>query len=224
MDRAIAVSRDPCPPGADGLLPVLGAVLAGGASSRFGSPKALATVGGKPLVVRVAESLSHVASRTVVITHLAEVSTLVALPSRPDSTERAGPLAGVEAALAWADEMGLAGALCVACDLPFVPATLLRELAARGLETGAPAMVPEGPDSGVLQPLCAWYSTRALPAVRGAVRGEDRSLASLLGELVAPRLPLARVTTHGDPAIIFLNVNTPSTHRAAEALAAERHG
>lgn len=224
MDHTPTGTPDTHPPPAGALLPVLGAVLAGGASRRFGSPKALASVGGARLVTRVAAALSAVVTHPVIITDLAEVRAAAGLPARGDSTAGAGPLAGVEAALAWAEEMALPGALCVACDLPFVAPALLRELATRGVETGAPAVVPESAAPGEIEPLCAWYAVGALHAVRRSLGLADRSLVRLLAELGAERLPRARVARHGDPAVLFLNVNTPSGHRAAEAIDADLHG
>ena len=206
-------------------LPVLGAIVAGGESRRFGSAKGLARVGGTALVERAAGALREVVDTPVIITHLPELAARAGLPTRADAAPGAGPMGGVEAALSWAAELGLPGALCLACDLPFLPSSLLRDVALRGLEGGAAAVLPESSAAGTLEPLAAWYATSTLPELRVALRGGDRSLARLALSLGAGRLPYAEVARHGEPGTIFLNVNTPEGQRAAEALAAgQTHG
>ena len=206
-------------PPATPVIRAMGAILAGGASSRFGGPKAVATVGGVALVERVRGALSAALSHAVVITHLPELAALPGLPSRPDATDAGGPLAGVDTALRWAAELGLPGALCVACDMPFLSPTLLREIVREGIESAAPAFAPESGSRAGFEPLCAWYSVAALPAVQGALARGDRRISRVVEELGAARLPLARVALHGDPAVLFLNVNTPAGQREAEEIA-----
>ena len=219
MTAAASTSTRAAAPGA-APLPALGAILAGGASRRFGAVKALATVGGVPIVMRARAAVAAAVTHPVVITQLAEIARVTGLSFRPDVTRVGGPLAGVDTALRWATELGLAGALCVACDLPFLPAGLLREIVAEGLENEALAVVPESDAAIGFEPLCAWYSTRALAQVQRALEREERRVTSLLEEVGAARISLARVAEHGDPAVIFLNVNTPDGHREAERIAA----
>jgi molybdenum cofactor guanylyltransferase len=200
-------------------LRALGAILAGGASRRFGAVKGLAAVAGIPLVERVRSAVAAAVTDPVIITQLPELAALPGLPSRADVTAGAGPLAGIEAALEWAAERGLPGALCVACDMPFLSAPLLREIAREGMERGAPALVPESASRAGFEPLCAWYALAALPLVRAALEAGERKLSRAVEGLNAARLPLARVAAHGDPAVLFLNVNTPAGWREAEEIA-----
>lgn len=203
-------------------LPVLGAILAGGASRRFGATKALAAVGGTELVARARDTLLEVVEYPVLITHLPAVAQACGLPSRPDTTAGSGPLAGIEASLRWAAELGLPGALCVACDLPFLPSALLRDIVREGLDTGALSVVPESGAPDGIEPLCAWYSAGTLPVIERALgRGELR-VSRVVEELGARRLPLSRVALHGEPSALFLNVNTPAGHAEAERMAARK--
>ena len=214
-----ALSTVPAPPHATPPLRALGAILAGGESSRFGSVKGLASIGGAPLVERVREALAAAVTHPVIITHLPELATLPGLPARPDATHAGGPLAGIETALAWAEERGLPGALCVACDMPFLSGALLCEIARAGLASGALALAPESGARAGFEPLCAWYSTAALATVRAALERGERKVTRVVEELRAARLPIARVAAHGDPAVLFLNVNTPAGRREAEEIA-----
>jgi molybdopterin-guanine dinucleotide biosynthesis protein A len=177
-------------------------------------------VAGTALVARVRDALAEVVTRPVVITAQPEIARAAGLPSRADAVAGIGPLAGIETALRWAAELGLPGALCVACDLPFLSPGLLRLLVGRGLETGAPAVLPESAAPAGFEPLCAWYAVAALPAVESALRSGERSVTRTIGGLGALRVPLAEVASQGDPALLFLNVNTPEGQRRADAAAA----
>ena len=187
----------------------LGAILAGGASSRFGAPKALAEVGGRRIIDRVLEAIAEAVRDVVLIANEPAVFGDVELPARPDRITGMGPLAGIETALRWAMEMGRPGALVVACDMPFVSAPLLREIVGRATAGGANAVIPESTGRRRIEPLCAWYSVRGLGAVERALASGERSLVALAASVRAERIALADVRRFGDPDVIFLNVNTP---------------
>jgi len=186
----------------------LGAILAGGKSRRFGSPKALAMMGGVTLVERVARPLREAGARPVLITgpHLPDLGHL--LPCRSDLRPGLGPLSGLHTALVWAGELGLTGTLCVACDMPFLSADLLRRIAERGEASHDTVIVPESGGPRDIEPLCAWYPTSAASVVAKLLESDTRTMAHLLTELRLEVLPLAEVATFGDPARLFHNVNT----------------
>jgi molybdopterin-guanine dinucleotide biosynthesis protein A len=195
----------------------LGAILAGGASRRFGSPKALATVGGVAMVERARSAIREAGLTPVLIGSRPELAA-VDLPRRPDRVPASGPLAGVHAALVWAGELGLPGALCVACDLPLLAPALLRDLWERGVRSEARAVVPDGPE-GASEPLCAWYSVRALPEIEARLARRELSLRALIDALSPERVPAAVLGRYGEPAQLLLNVNTPDERERAERIA-----
>ena len=195
----------------------LGAILTGGASRRFGAPKALAMVGGSTMLERARIALIE-AGLTPVLVGVRPELEMVDLPRRADGAEGCGPLSGVRAALLWARELGLLGAICVACDLPLLAAPLLRELRERGESSAARAVVPAG-RGGLPEPLCAWYSVRALPEVERRMAVGELRMRDLLVALEAEQMTLGEVSRFGDPARLFLNVNTPAERDAAERLA-----
>jgi molybdopterin-guanine dinucleotide biosynthesis protein A len=197
--------------------PIVGAILAGGASRRFGSPKALARVDGVRIIDRVRNALRDSVDEIVLIANDAALFADLDLPIRGDRMPGLGPLAGIDAALRWAAERGAAGALCVSCDLPFASSALLREIAARGSATHA--AVPESPRGHGVEPLCAWYPASALPAVERALASDDRSLRALLAAVACVRLPLDEVRRFGDPETLFFNVNTRDDLERAQQLA-----
>jgi molybdopterin-guanine dinucleotide biosynthesis protein A len=206
-----------CTPGATpaGMADILGVITAGGASSRYGSPKALAQVGGRRVVDRAADALRAAlgCEDIVAIINDAALARQVGLPHRADVLRDTGPVAGVHAALLWAVERGCSGILIVGCDMPFLEPALLRELASRA--AAADAVVPESEGRRGIEPLCAYYGTACVPAIEAAVAAGDARMVGFLGQVRVDRVPLERVRTFGDPARLFLNVNTP--HDRAEA-------
>lgn len=193
----------------------LGAILAGGASSRFGGVKALAEVGGRRIIDRVREAVAEAARDVVLIANEPAALGDVDLPVRPDRAGGMGPLAGIETALRWAMELGRPGALVVACDLPFVSAPLLRDLVRHAAAGDADLVVPASAGRREMEPLCAWYSVRCLDAVERALASGERSLVALAASVRAERIALADVRRFGDPDVLFLNVNTPADLRRA---------
>lgn len=206
--------------------PSLGAVLAGGASRRFGEPKALASVGGVRLVDRVVSAVREVVRDPVLITQHPERFAHLGLPARPDLTPHGGPLAGVQTALRWAAELGHDGALVVACDMPFVSAALLRRVLEEAAG-GALAVAPESASRFGVEPLCAWYSVALLEPVEQRLRHGERALGPLLLESGARRIPLQEVERIAAPEVLFFNVNTRADQTCAEEIARrgeEQHG
>ena len=99
---------------------VVGALLAGGRSSRMGSAKATLVVGGMTLAARAAATLRQVAADCVQVG--GEAIPGLGLPLWPDLRVDCGPAAGIEAALAGAAPSPI---VVLAVDLPLVPAGLL---------------------------------------------------------------------------------------------------
>jgi len=205
---------------------VLGAVLAGGRSSRFGSPKGTAMFLGEMLALRVARIAAVAVEEVVVVTQLPELEAGLPFPTIADRTPGAGPLGGLHAALEHGQQSGMEGVLLLGCDMPLVPSELVRLVVEEGCRSGrrvaAPAVGPVG-----VHPLCAWYDIECLPQVERALEGPDRSLLGLiqsmgvheipyrrLREVCGPPLPL-------DPAIALSSVNTPAALRHAERLLLE---
>jgi len=201
----------------------LGAILAGGMSRRFGAPKALAEVGGRAIVARVRDALAAAVHDVVLIANEPKLYAHLDLPIRGDDVPGLGAIGGVRKALAWAREERRAGALCVACDMPFVSAELLRLIAARAEATKADAVVPESGGRRGMEPLCSWYSVACIPAIDGLIsRGGGAAMGALLERIGEERIPRAEVARIGNPDVLFLNVNTAEDHWRAHLIASTR--
>ncbi|HEX5724131.1 MAG TPA: molybdenum cofactor guanylyltransferase [Longimicrobiaceae bacterium] len=191
----------------------LGAVLAGGASRRFGSPKALAEVGGRTVLERVLDALRAALPDVVLIAHHPEWPVPPGVPVHPDDRPGLGPLGGIRTALRLAAEAGRPGALCLACDLPFASAALLRLLLARAAAEPERIVAPER------EPLCAYYPVACLPALDALLEAGERRAAALAERFPALRVPPADLSAAGDPDVLFLNLNTPDDLRRAREIA-----
>ena len=198
---------------------ILGAVLAGGRSRRFGSDKAFADLGGVSLVRRAARSLDAAGGRVVVVANDLEKDLLEGVTVRPDLVPGIGPLGGLHTAVSWAAEEDLRSVLVLATDMPFVPPRLLQALAAR-LGPGV-AVVPKSRSRRGFEPLCAAYDVACLPAIEAAIERGDRAVVSFFADVEVRYLDLAEVSSHGDPDAMFFNVNRPEDRRRADELLAE---
>jgi molybdopterin-guanine dinucleotide biosynthesis protein A len=196
---------------------VLGAVLAGGRSSRFGAPKPLATFRGEPLVAHAIAALTPVCGDVVVVTHLPEIGIALGARTLTDRLPDAGPLAGLASALGYARALRCDGVLLLACDMPLVTPALLALLVDEARAHHARAAVGLAGPRGV-QPLCGWYSVECLDAVETRLEGGDRSLRSLLAAVGAHLVPHERMSALCDLRVVFRGANTPGELSALEEL------
>ena len=156
--------------------PISGVVLAGGLSTRFGSDKAAAEIGGVSLLQRAVKLLESVLDEVSVSIRPDQASD--ALRSRyrclEDRHPGAGPAAGLEAAHAAAPRRAW---LVLACDQPGLSRADLQRLVAER-DPNAAATAYCDPATGTPQPLCAIY--------------EPATLAGLAKETVAGNGPSPR--------------------------------
>jgi len=140
-------------------------VIAGGGASRYGgAAKGLLQVGGRRILDRVVESLQVATGRPPILVANAPDAPSWRRDLRvvADVLPGNGSLGGILTAVETAGSV-----LCVAWDMPFVPAGLLAGLA--GLLAGADAALPESGSRRGLEPLCAAYGPACGPAIRAAI-------------------------------------------------------
>jgi len=191
-------------------LPVLGAVLAGGRSRRFGSPKATASFRGGPLVTHPVRTLEAVCERVLVV-GASSLRKVVEVPVILDIIPGAGPLGGLHGALRAAEGAGLGGVFLLGCDMPLVTPAVVEAVIRAGLASGRPAAAPQL-SGGALHPLCAWYSLDCLPEAEhrlGLPGTRGRSPAELLQSVEARPIPVAELPGVGDPELLLRGANTP---------------
>jgi molybdopterin-guanine dinucleotide biosynthesis protein A len=169
-----------------------------------GAPKGLLEVGGIRIVDRLVACFeAALGELPLLVANAPEAATWrpdlrVVADRRPG----AGSLGGLYTAVVEAP----APVVCVAWDMPFVPAALLRELAA-GL-ADADVCIPASGGRRGLEPLCAAYGPRCGPAMAVALdRGDLRAIA-FHDSVRVNRLSEAVVGRFGEPERLFFNVNT----------------
>ena len=196
-----------------------GAVLAGGAATRFdGRPKGLLEVGGRRVLDRVVDVLTA----TLGVPPLVVANAPEAPAWRPDlrcvSDLRPGmgSLGGVYTALA----AGPGPVLVAAWDLPFLERPLLDLLVreSRDWDLFLPESGAQGHGSGAVEPLCAVYGPACRAPIERALAREDLRMISFHDSVRVGTLSLDRVRAVGDPAVLFFNVNEPADLERAETL------
>lgn len=170
---------------------ILGCVLAGGRSTRFGSDKALARLGETTLLTAAVDQLSMWCDQVVVVGREEAPA-----PSMPDWPRAGmGPLGGLAAALHLAEDEGFAAVLSIGVDSVGLPDDLPARL------SPAPAYLAE-------QPVIGFWSH----ADSGAA-GAARVVEAILGgagrhsmQAFAEALGARPVRLRSAPA----NINTPA--------------
>lgn len=104
-----------------------GVVLAGGRSSRMGRDKAGVTLGGRSLLSHVLSRLSPQTARIAINADAAEGHDLPVISDRIEG--KAGPMAGIHAAMIYGAGLPATHVVTVSVDCPFFPADLVSRLA-----------------------------------------------------------------------------------------------
>jgi molybdopterin-guanine dinucleotide biosynthesis protein A len=168
-----------------------GILLVGGASTRFGSPKALARLGGETLAERAWRVLGEACDERLAVGKRADA---IELPFDllDDGTETRAALAGIVAGLRAAPtEL----AVVVPVDTPLVSAHVLRELA----DACADAAVTQ------TGPLPVALRKTALPLLERRLAAHELALHEALVELRTVRVEVDET--------LLANVNTPDELR-----------
>lgn len=199
---------------------VTGVILAGGLATRYGGqPKGLELVHGVRIIDRVRAALEPVVHDLLLIANDdAAGDWLPGVRAEHDVLRDVGSIAGIHAALVHAQSP----VLVVAWDMPFVPTGLLRALRDTGRD--ADAAVPESDSRRGLEPLCAYYAPACIPAIERRIAAGDRRVIAFYDDVTVARLRAEDVARFGDPALLFMNVNTPEERILAEAHGASTDG
>jgi len=190
VDHALRRTRTVTRPARGGIVApmkrsdILGAVLAGGQSSRFGSDKALARLDGATLLELAVARLASWCGAVVVVGRGEGTVPVVADWPGPGM----GPLGGIAGALRHAREQGFAAVLTCGVDSP-------------GLPDALPALLAPGPSYVADQPVIALWPVSAADTVAAILRGSGRHSMLALAEATGARRVVLPCPT--------VNVNRP---------------
>lgn len=205
---------------------IIGLVLAGGRSSRMGGgDKCLELLGGGLLLSHVIARLRPQVADMVISANgdparFASFGLPVVADSQP---EFAGPLAGVEAGLAWAaaNRPEVSWLVTVPSDTPFLPGNLVAHLVAA--QSGAGSMVVARSATGV-HPVVGLWPVGMAGDLKAALADGFRKVSRWAEMQGAAEALFAPAEIHGRQVDPFFNINRPEDLAAAEALLAREPG
>lgn len=190
---------------------VTGVIQAGGKSLRMGgAPKALMTLGGRRIIERVLAALAPAVEDVLIVTNAPALYAFLGLPMVSDVLPEHGSLGGIYTGL----QAATAGAvLTVACDMPFLCPDVARLVVARAGE--GDVVIPRV--GAQLETMHAIYAKRCLPHMEACLSRGQLRIVSFFDRVRVVEISERDVARFGDPAVIFMNVNTPEDLARAEA-------
>lgn len=192
-----------------------GAILAGGGATRFGGrAKGLELVGGARILDRLVRGFQDaLGTLPLLIANDPDAQAWhPGLTVLADVEPGAGSLGGLLTAVA----AGPGPVVCVAWDMPFVPAGLIRCLADE--LAGADAVLPASGGRRGVEPMCAGYGPACLAPIKSAIATGDLRAIAFHSAVRTCILPAERVAAFGDPDTLFFNVNSQDDLIQADAL------
>jgi molybdopterin-guanine dinucleotide biosynthesis protein A len=183
--------------------PISVIVLAGGASQRMGTNKALLLVDEQEtLVSRVVANLRALSDDILLVSNTPELYAGLDVRHVSDQFQGAGPLAGLHAGLLAARHPW---AFVAACDMPLIDHRLVRFMAV--LTAGYDAVVPKVGESS--EPLHAIYSRACLPAIETRLLVNQRRVISFYPDVRVRYVDGREIAIFDRTGRSFANANTP---------------
>jgi len=181
---------------------VTAAILAGGASSRMGTNKALLLVDGVPIITRTYQILARLFREVIIVTNMPEEYAFIPCRKVPDIHPGYGSIAGLQSALAHST---FSRTFVTACDMPYLNPGLIRLLCT--VDETADAVVPLNSE-GLREPLHAVYARSSLPAIDTAIAANDRSILHILDHVQTRLVGQDETGNTAGDSTAFMNVNT----------------
>ncbi len=188
----------------------------------MGRDKAWLELDGQAMIERVIEAIKPVISNLHIIANSAAYSQL-GFPVFADTNKGVGPVEAIRTALA---NSPTEWALLVGCDLPFVTkelfAFLLNTIERFSINSDLPtadfglqAVVPLNA-RGMIEPLCALYSTAALRTVSELIESGERKISYLFERIPTRFIAFDEIKDLPASRLFFENINTPEDYETAQ--------
>lgn len=157
-------------------------ILAGGEGRRMGGGKPARELGGSSLLGRTRDAARRWSDVVAVAVRSPDQIAGLDLDGEviTDVEGVPGPLAGLAAALDWAEGRGSDRVLVLPCDMPFLPYDLPERLSRALTPTAGAAVAASG---GRLHPVCGLWRTTARAVLDDQVRQNRLSLTALAERL-----------------------------------------
>ena len=180
-----------------------------------GQPKALLDVGGRRIIDRVLDAVAPSVDDVLLVTNtpvlFADLGLAMVADVYPDHGSLGGIYSGLKAAAGEA-------AFTVACDMPFLHPDVVRLLVSRARRTAADIVIPRVGDR--LETMHAVYAKNCLPHIEALLAARRLKIVGFFDRVRVAEIAEAEVARHRDPALVFMNVNTPEELARARELAA----
>lgn len=196
--------------------PVTGVILAGGRSTRFaGKNKALLRVGGRRIIDRIYRVFRPIFEEIIVVANDPRPYLAWDVKIVTDLFDIRSSLTGIHAGLFHAAH---SHAFFSACDTPFLQPALVGALVER-IRPGLDVIIPE--TAAGMEPLCAVYARRALPAIEKKLESGRVKIQFFFNRVQVETVPESDVRRVDPGCISFINVNTAEELATAEAMIAD---
>lgn len=191
---------------------MVGVILVGGKSRRYGRNKALELFQGERLIDRRVRKIRALFPEVLVITNEPELYLHLDVTVVRDVIPRQGPLGGIYTGLLFAQGENV---FITACDMPFVRPALIRRMVQ--LAGDYDVVVPQKKEG--LEPLHAIYSPRCLPHTKKMLDRGELQVISFFPAVEVYRISSEEIGQLDPKGLSFFNINTPDDmHRAEELL------
>ena len=184
---------------------VTGVILAGGASSRMGSNKALLPCQGGRFIDIIHRQMKQLFPEVILVTNTPEQYQFLPCRSVTDIYPGSGPLGGIHAALCRTTTRYI---FVAACDMPFLDPAVVQMMA----DTGEGSDVVIADCGSGFEPLHAFYAGSCLPHMEVALLSGRRNIVSFFGNVRLKTVSREAVATIDPLFRSFRNINTPDDY------------
>ncbi|MFH1514333.1 MAG: formate dehydrogenase accessory sulfurtransferase FdhD [bacterium] len=182
-------------------------ILAGGKSARFGTPKGLVPINGKPLIENLIDEIQASGIEKIYLsTDETEIYSKFNIESVPDEFKESGPLAGIHSALKTSEEDSI---LVLSCDMPNITSVELKRLIEKANQSESGLVYTATPSRE--HPLCSVFKKTLLPKIQTALENRELSVLDF-----CHGVENEIVFFHDDEP--FLNLNSPDDLKMDEEL------
>jgi molybdopterin-guanine dinucleotide biosynthesis protein A len=190
---------------------IIGAVLAGGKSRRYGRNKALEIFQGERLIDRQLRKVQALFPEVLVIANKPCDYLQLEVTLLRDVIPGVGPLGGIYTGLLFAQGKSV---FVTACDMPFLQPAVVKKMVQ--LSRNNDVVIPEKKEG--LEPLHAIYSARCLPQIKKMLEREKFQVVSFFPTVKVCRLSQEDLQKLDPYGLSFFNINTPDDMERARKL------
>ncbi|RLB41767.1 MAG: molybdenum cofactor guanylyltransferase [Deltaproteobacteria bacterium] len=207
LEDSLSTRNKPEPPFRD----IVGIILAGGKSARYGRNKALENIGGKALIEHVVDTVRPLFQDIIVITNTPSEYSHLGLEMHQDIIKGLGPIGGIYTALkVIKEDYGFV----VACDMPFLNKALITYMVS--LKKGFDVVVPRM--GWKIEALHAIYNRGCIEQIEKNIQGKIYQVMRVFDSVNVRYVDEEEIKKFDPDLKSFLNINRPHDLRRLETL------